>query len=129
MLVLILTKTVFSQYDTAMFRLINYHFLDLLLMIGFMTIYFPRVLPANFTADYGDDEQQEETMEIYQVSLGKISEFMRNDNTITKKNLEKCASNGHPVLVINPFHVDSTDTSNVINKIMETSNIGEVTDN
>lgn len=136
LLVLILSKTVFSQYDTAKFRVINYHFLDLLLMIGFMTIYFPQILPPNFTADYGDDEQQEETGEIYHVSLGNIYDFIKNDfkyynNTnISKKNLEKCVSNSYPILIINPFHVDNTDTYNTImNKVMETSNIGEVNNN
>ena len=133
MLVLILSKTVFRQYDTAKFQLINYHFLDLLLMIGFMTIYFPQILPPNFTADYGDDEQQEETGEIYRVSLGYINDFKTNVikyNAISKKNLEKCVSNRYPILIINPFHVESTDTyNNIINKVMETSNIGEVNNN
>lgn len=136
LLVLILSKTVFSQYDTAKFRVINYHFLDLLLMIGFMTIYFPQILPPNFTADYGDDEQQEETGEIYHVSLGNIYDFIKNDikyynNTnISRKNLEKSVSNRYPILIINPFHVDNTDTYNTImNKVMETSNIGEVNNN
>lgn len=121
----------FRVYDTSKFQLINYHFLDLLLMIGFMTIYFPKQLPPNFTADYGDDEGGE-TGEIYQVNLGNTNEIMKQNilyNQATKKNLELSASNQYPVLIIHPFHFQNPDSNICINKIIETSNVGFVTNN
>lgn len=129
MIILILGKTVFQKYDSQIFQIINYNFLDLLLMIGFMSIYFPKQLPQYFTADYGEVDDNENNGEIYNVDLGNINEFMEKKFSITKKNLEQCVNNNYPILVIHPFHITNSDTTTCINKIIETGNIGLVTNN
>ena len=90
LIVLIISKVFFSEYSTDDFRIINYHFIDLLLLLSMMTIYYPRKLPDYFTVDYGDDNINDNG-EIYIVHLPKIGE-LKNDilnRELTEKKLKK----------------------------------------
>ena len=142
LIVLIISKVFFSEYSTDDFRIINYHFIDLLLLLSMMTIYYPRKLPDYFTVDYGDDNINDNG-EIYIVHLPKIGE-LKNDilnRELTEKKLKdmykrKRNDPQKPILVINPFEVENTNINdnkgaqkmNYVNAMIEHVNVGSVED-
>lgn len=98
-------KIFFSSYDSDDFRLINYHFLDLLLLITLMSIYFPRKLPEYFKVDFGDDNA-EITGELYLATLPSIEKLKSNTVKIfNDKELKSIYKKNptYPLVIINPF--------------------------
>ena len=127
---LIVSKVFFSEYSTDDFRIINYHFIDLLLLLSMMTIYYPRKLPDYFTVDYGDDNINE-SGEIYMVRLPKVDELRMDiaNSGLTEKKMKDEYRRGHkPILVINPFEVTSGDKTrqSYVNAMIEHVNVGFV---
>lgn len=127
---LIVSKVFFSEYSTDDFRIINYHFIDLLLLLSMMTIYYPRKLPDYFTVDYGDDNINE-SGEIYMVRLPKVDELrmdIANSGLTEKKMKDEYRRSHKPILVINPFEVTSEDktSQSYVNAMIEHVNVGFV---
>lgn len=112
-------KIFFSSYDSDDFRLINYHFLDLLLLITLMSIYFPRKLPDYFKVDFGDDNV-EITGELYLATLPSIENLKSNEaKCFNEKELKSIYKKNptFPLVIINPF--SSNPNEPVINSIEE----------
>lgn len=126
---LIVSKVFFSEYSTDDFRIINYHFIDLLLLLSMMTIYYPRKLPDYFTVDYGDDNINE-SGEIYMVRLPKVDELGMDiaNSGLTEKKMNEYRRGHKPILVINPFEVTSEDktSQSYVNAMIEHVNVGFV---
>ena len=79
---LVIDKNFLNSYDKV--ELINFHILDLLLMIAFMSVYFPRVFPQNFSADFNDDNEYFDIGEIYQININK-ADFINDKFTFDKE--------------------------------------------
>ena len=121
---ILIHKFFFIIYDTQKFETIQYHYLDLILMIVFLYIFNPKNIPDYFDIDYGEDIN--ENGKIYKCKLPKIEE-LNNVNYINPKIKESEAKvyikENIPVVIINPFFGEKINGNN-IDSVICNSDIG-----
>lgn len=130
---MIIQKVFFTDYNVEEFILVNYHFLDLLLVVYYLIVYHPRKLPNYFNIEYGDDEEEIAEFGLFKSKIPNINEITKEDNVIMLSQPELFDLNQDntikrmPIVVINPVIPQAEDgNKNTINLIIDHLAVGYI---
>ena len=121
-----LHKLIFEIYDSSQFQTINYHSLDMLLMLGFIWIYRPRNLPPFFNVSLGADDD-ESNIQIYTCTIPPRNQILDESKPMNLQEniLSIYSSNPElPLVVLHPMFGESQNK--FVNELIENINVGTI---
>ena len=89
-------KTLLIKYDGTEFRLVQYHMVDCLLLVGLMFVFFPREYPLHYRDELDDWRDKQLNGKVYIAYINKKGLKLKKDDLIK-------VSCNVPVIVIHPF--------------------------
>lgn len=139
-IVLIIQKVIFPEYNMQEFLLVNYHALDLILVVFYLLVYRPRILPNHFNIEYGEDEEEISEFGIFNNKIPNINEIIKEDDLLflspsqmhdlkedNQFNLDK-NNKPIPIVLINPVMPQTIDVNKkTINNIIDHLSVGFIT--
>ena len=121
-------KFFFIIYDTQNFEMIEYHYLDVIFMIGILYIFRPMKLPDYFDFDYGEDIN--ENSKVFKCKIEKVDNFCdkKYNQNINKNDLQLYLNENIPVVIVNPIFGQKINGTNIDTYICK-SQIGYFSEN
>ena len=114
-------KTLLIEYDGTEFRIVQYHMVDNILLVGLMFVFFPREYPLHYRDELDDWRDKEINGEVYIACINERGWELKKDDLNIGNNV--------PIIVQHPFGLlDHSSDNECINDNEESDDMGK-TDN